>query len=141
MISLQLGGKMKQPGAETNSPWILKAHKGKGDGASVVLQLNIPDFSIFVEEILNVPLLHIHGKVPNINPSVRHRLVWPNPANVERWRFPCADAKKIPILPSFHTIPYLQIYKTVGSEVVVLLSSRNTPTDLSSARVCKLQNT
>lgn len=138
MIS-EAGRKMKQPGAETNSPWILKAHKCKGDGSSVVLQLNIPNFSIFVEEIFNVPLLHIHGKVPHINPSVRHRLVWPNPAIVERWRFPCTGAKKI--LIRFHTIPYLQIYKTMGSEVVVLLGSRNTPTDLSSARVCKLQNT
>ena len=70
---------MKPPGAETNSPWVLKAHKGKRDGASVVLQLNIPNFSIFVEEILNVPLLHIHGKVPYIDPPVRHGLDWAYP--------------------------------------------------------------
>lgn len=51
-------------------PWILKPHEGKRDGASVVLQLNIPNFSVFEEEILNVPLLDVHGKVSHVDPSV-----------------------------------------------------------------------
>lgn len=30
-------------------PWIFKADKGKGDGAPVVLQLNVSDLPIFEE--------------------------------------------------------------------------------------------
>lgn len=55
-----------------NSPWVFKSDKGKRDSASIVLQFNIPDFSIFVEEILNVSLLDIHGKIPHIDPAIRH---------------------------------------------------------------------
>lgn len=54
------------------SPWVFKSDEGKGDSASVVLQFNISDFSIFVEEILNVSFLDIHGKIPHIDPAVRH---------------------------------------------------------------------
>lgn len=55
-----------------NSPWVLKADEGKGDGASIVLQFNVTNFSVFEEEILNVSLLDVHGKIPHIDTAVRH---------------------------------------------------------------------
>lgn len=53
-------------------PWIFKAHKGKGYSASIVLQLNVSDFAIFEEYILNVPLLHISWKVTHVDPAICH---------------------------------------------------------------------
>lgn len=55
-----------------NSPWVFKTDEGKRDSASIVLQFNITDFSIFVEEILNISLLDVHGKIPHIDPAIRH---------------------------------------------------------------------
>lgn len=55
-----------------NSPWVFKSDEGKGDGASIVLQFNVTDFSIFEEEILNVSLLDVHGKIPHIDAAVGH---------------------------------------------------------------------
>ncbi|KAJ8263635.1 hypothetical protein COCON_G00160920, partial [Conger conger] len=60
-----------------NLPWILKADKGEGDGAPVVLQLDVPDLPVLEEEVLDVPLLHISRKVPHIDPPIRHRSVGP----------------------------------------------------------------
>lgn len=53
-----------------NSPWVFKTDEGKRDSASIVLQFNFTDFSIFVEEILNVSLLDIHWKIPDIDPAI-----------------------------------------------------------------------
>lgn len=55
-----------------NSPWVFKSDEGKRDSASIVLQFYFANFSIFVEEILNVSLLDIHGKIPHIDPAIRH---------------------------------------------------------------------
>lgn len=55
-----------------NSPWVLKSDERKRDSASIILQFNLTDFSIFEEEILDIPFLDIHGKVPNIDPAIRH---------------------------------------------------------------------
>lgn len=80
-------------------PWVLKSHKGKRDGASVVLQLNIPNFSIFKEEILNIPLLDFHGKVSHVDSSVRHGLKPTGPAAFkEIERFPCQGVQNIQTL-------------------------------------------
>lgn len=53
-----------------NSPWVFKSDERKGNSSSIVLQFNFTDFSIFVEEILNVSLLDIHGEVSDIDTSV-----------------------------------------------------------------------
>lgn len=55
-----------------NSPWVFKSDESKGDGASIVLQFNVTDFSVFEEEILNVSLLDVHRKIPHIDAAVRH---------------------------------------------------------------------
>lgn len=55
-----------------NSPWVFKADEGKGNSSSIVLQFNIANFSVLVEEILNVSFLDIHGKIPHINPAIGH---------------------------------------------------------------------